>query len=104
MNFRIPGRMPTLYAHHMLVQPGEEEVVLSFFEVIPPLVYGDNAEEQIREIEEGGVIADCVARITIAKKRYRSFVEAMQQILEPISSEQEAGETSADTGRDNQQD
>ncbi len=87
LNFRIPSRMPSLYAHHLFVQPFEEEVVLSFFEVVPPLILPDT-EDQMKILQEQGIPADCIARITIAKNRYQSFVEAMNRVLELVKAEQ----------------
>jgi hypothetical protein len=80
LKFGIPQGMSSRYAHHLIVQPNENEVILSFFEVIPPLLLG-NPEEQL-EILKKGVRADCVARITVAKSRYPDFVRAMGSILE----------------------
>ena len=88
VNFRITGRMPTLYAHHMVVQPGEHEVTISFFEVVPPLIT-DNSEDQIKLLQEVGIVAECVARITVAKSRFPGFAQVMQQILSQMLSEQQ---------------
>jgi len=106
LNFRIPSRMPTLYAHHMIVQPGEHEVTISFFEVIPPLVLG-GPKEQMKLLQETGIMAECVARITVAKSRYPAFAEAMQQVLSQVTSEQdntEKEQANADSGGDNKKD
>src|SRR5205085_12361404 len=82
LNFRIPGRMPTVYAHHMIIQPGDYEVTLSFFEVIPPLV--TDGEDQLNLLREVGIVAECVARITVAKDRFAGFARAIQQIASQI--------------------
>jgi hypothetical protein len=102
VNFRIPSRMPALYAHHMLVQPGDHEVTLSFFEVIPPPLL---EEDQLKLMEETGVTAECIARITIAKNRFPAFVKAMQDGLSRISPQKEVGmeQANADSSKHNQQ-
>ena len=87
VNFRIPGRMPSVYAQHMLVQPGENEVVVSFFELVLPPFSGPPSEEDLKAISESGVIADCVARVTIAKNKFPNFATAMQQIADLLASE-----------------
>jgi hypothetical protein len=84
LRYRLPSRMPTLYVHHLFVQVGEDDVTLSFFEVIPPYITDANKEEQIRLLQETGLTAECVARITISKARYPSFVTAMQQVLDQV--------------------
>jgi len=101
LNFRIPPRMPSLYAYHLIVQAGEEEVTLSFFEIVPPLVISET-EEQMERLREQGISADCIARITIAKNRFPSFVEAMQQTLNLMKAEQpEEGQADADNSSNN---
>jgi hypothetical protein len=104
INFRIPGRMPSVYAHHLLVHPGENEVSISFFEVVPPLMTADTREDQIKLLQETGLIADCVSRVLVSKNRFPSFVNAMQQVLEQITAEETTEETNADNSGDNQQD
>jgi hypothetical protein len=87
LNFRIPPRMPTVYAHHMLVQQGEFEVILSFFEVTPPILVEQIAEaDRIKFLQETGLIAECVARVTIAKDRFPGFAQALQQIMGQITT------------------
>jgi hypothetical protein len=83
VSFRVPQRMPTVYAHHMMVQPGEYEVLLSFFEVIPPPSFAPD-EDALKKLQEIGVVADCVARVTIANDRFPGFVKAMADILEVL--------------------
>jgi hypothetical protein len=73
--FNIPIGLSSRYAHHLLVQTTENETILSFFEVMPPLVSG--TLEDIKEKLKGGVRADCVARVTIARSRFPDFVKAM---------------------------
>lgn len=75
------------YAQHLIVQRSQFEVVLSFFEVVPPVLLG-TPEEQ-KELLKNGVRADCVARIIVANNRYSDFVRAMSSILEQSSKEQE---------------
>lgn len=102
LNFRVPGRMPSVYAHHVLIQPAEHEVLISFFEIVPPLAIGDS-EDQLKLLQETGVIAECVARITLAKSRYAGFAAAVQQILNLITSEQTEETVNADANRSDNQ-
>lgn len=75
LHFTIPSGMVSRYAHHMLVQATDNEMTLSFFELKPPLVLG-GPEAQMEALKKG-ILAECVARITIAKARYPEFVKAM---------------------------
>ena len=106
LNFRVPSRMPTLYAHHMFVQPAQHDVLLSFFEVIPPLVTatGEPSPDQLKLLEETGITAECVARITIAKDLFPGFAKAMNDILEQATAPSvtlEAKEKNANDTRNN---
>jgi len=101
LNFRIPPRMPTVYAHHMLVQQGEFEVVLSFFEVTPPIIIEQIADtDRLKFLQETGLVAECVARVTIAKDRFPGFAQALQQIVSQITTPRESQDDANNT-RDN---
>jgi hypothetical protein len=79
IHFRIPPRMPSVYAHHLIVQESENEVLLSFFEVIPSIFTGEE-QERIKQAQESGVTADCVARITVAKQQFVRFAAVLAQV------------------------
>jgi hypothetical protein len=89
LNFRTPPRMPSVYAHHMFIQPGPNEVLLSFFEVIPPVMTEETPEERLRIVQEAGIVAECVARVTIASASFPGFAKAMQQVAEQVASQKE---------------
>jgi hypothetical protein len=76
--FSVPEHMSGRYAHQMVVQTMESEVILSFFEVIPPLLLG--TPEQQKELIEHGIKAECVARIIVPKNRLPDFVKAMSDV------------------------
>ncbi len=82
LRFRVNTNLPGRYVHHLLIQPGENEMILSFFEVVPPLLIG--SEEERRLTLREGIRAECVARIIVAKARYPAFVEAMQSVLQEV--------------------
>lgn len=97
-----------MYAHHMSIQQGENEVLLSFFEVVPPVVppgtTEQEAEERLKNLQEIGIIAECVAKVTIAKDAFPRFANAMGQVAKQIAilEVQEAQETQdADDTQDN---
>ena len=88
--------MPSLYAHHMFVQHGQNEVILSFFEVIPPILTEDQAAERRKIVEEVGIVAECVARITIAKASFPNFANAMPQVAEQITHAEPSSQNADD--------
>lgn len=76
------------------MQPGEHEVLLSFFEIIPPRLGPNATESEVNAIKEGGVVAECIARITIAKERFPGFAMAMQEIADFLLKEKQQAEKS----------
>lgn len=78
LHFIIPTGLTSRYAHHMIVQASDLEVTLSFFEAKPPLVVG--GIEAQKEALKGGVTAECVARVIIAKARFPDFMRALRDV------------------------
>jgi len=85
LNFVIPTGMTSRYAHHMIVQATDFEVTISFFELKAPPALG--GVEIQREALKQGVIAECVARVTIARARYSDFIRAFVNV--PLESKKE---------------
>lgn len=85
VNWHIPTGLASRYAHHMLVQATEFEVTLSFFELKPPVILGDTPPEVVKDILKQGVLAECIARVTIAKARYPEFLQAFTSVVSAIS-------------------
>src|SRR5260370_25654366 len=78
LDWQIPPNTPNFYANNMLVQYGEYEVILLFFETMPPLIFG-TPEEMKRQVESlKSVPAKCVARVSIAKELLPKIVVAIQ--------------------------
>lgn len=85
IHFNLPVEMPSVYGTNLLIQESEFEIILSFFEVQPPILLGTE-QENLEEIKKTGVRADCVARVTIAKDRFDGMVKAMQGFLSDIKT------------------
>jgi hypothetical protein len=68
------------YATNLLVQTGEQELYLSFFETRPPVVL---APEDVENIES--VTAECIAQIIVTPERLVKFIEALQQQLDAFN-------------------
>lgn len=79
IHFNNPVDKASVYATNIIIQPGEYEMVLTFFEVQPPLLLGSQ-EENIALLRSAGVRADCVAKITVSKERFEGFADAMKNM------------------------
>jgi len=71
------GNIANKYATNMLIQAGENEFFLSFFEIAPPILFSSEDENKIDSLK-----AECVARIIVSKDKMRAFVDAMQKSVE----------------------
>lgn len=105
VRFSIARGMHSKYAQHVMIQPGENEVVFSFFEIIMPPLFGPpEVQAQVQaQIQENGVPADCVARITIPISRFPAFVAAMQGVLERLTIQGEGNEPNHENNTDDDQ-
>ena len=81
----IPEGMPSAYANHCVVQWGEHECKIAFFEIDPPMLIG-TSEEKIEQAKNlGSIKARCVGRIVLAKefapKLLKILTEAAERII-----------------------
>jgi len=92
LEWNIPDNLVARYATNMIVQRAENEFLISFFEVKPPLFLGNPNEiiEQAKQIKS--VRANCVAQIFVAADKMPSFVEALQRTLEKPLEHVDSGE------------
>ncbi len=81
IRFRIPNKLPSVIGQHIIIQPNEDGVLLSFYEIIPPIISHETYEEQITQLKEIGVIAECVSKVFVPNSKYVEFVQAMKSIL-----------------------
>ena len=77
--WRYPEGQTGQFANHLWVQYDGHEYHLSFFEIKPPLLTSDTADEKRQELEQmGSVDARCVARIVVSAGRMKDFVQTMK--------------------------
>jgi hypothetical protein len=77
IHWLIPENISSRYANNIVIQHTEDEFVLSFFEIHPPLMLGlseEVSEEQLPDAVE----AECVARIIVSRNKIESFIEALE--------------------------
>lgn len=78
INWVTPEGLKSLYANLAVVQLGEAECYLSFYEAIPPPLIGtpDQVQEQAAKLTT--IAATCVARIAVTKEVAAKFARAIQ--------------------------
>lgn len=87
ISFNVPIEMPSVFATNILVQQMEHEVLVSFYEIQPPLLLpGSNEAENLAILKKTGMRADCVAKVIIAKQRFGAFADVMKQFATAIKA------------------
>lgn len=70
------GDVRSVYATNLVVQAGEGDIFVAFFEIRPPIMFSEADREGITS-----VTAQCVARVVISPDRMQGFIDAMQRNL-----------------------
>lgn len=72
----IPDGLPALWSNHFVTQHTEQEFMLTFFQIAPPILL-EPTEEEIEAIKSVRAIA--VARIVLTPQKAHDLLEAMQK-------------------------
>jgi hypothetical protein len=79
IEWHVPENIIRRYASNVVIQHGEHEFTISFFEIKEPLLLGI-AKEKLDELES--VRAECVAQIVVHPARMQQFIDVMQKNLD----------------------
>ena len=80
VTWAMPAGITTVYANNMVVQYGEHDCYMMFFEGVPPLLVGLTPEQQaefFNKIES--VTVNCVARVAIPKNLMPAIIKVLQE-------------------------
>jgi hypothetical protein len=72
IEWHLPEPGISRYATHMFIQRSDNEFILTFYEVQPPLIIGNESVTSAQ--------AESVARIIVSPQRMAEFVEMFRQI------------------------
>src|SRR5437016_1731260 len=82
IDWHYPEGMQSRYVNNVLVQPGQYELVISFFETQLPVLVGQ-PDENKRMLEElGSIRAECVSKIIVSPEIIPTLVSALEAGLE----------------------
>lgn len=82
VEWHIPDDIPLRYATNLVIQRLENEFLISFFEIRPPIILG-SPEEVVEKVKEfKSIRANCVAQIIVAADKMPDIVKALQTNLE----------------------
>jgi hypothetical protein len=86
---------PSYYANNVVVQSGQNEGYLLFFEMIPPMLTG--TQEEIKEkLETVKVQAKCKARLIVPRDLIPKIIAALESTNERIKAINAASEEGPD--------
>jgi len=74
-----PEGLVTKFTNHAIVQHSEQgEFYLSFFEIVPPAIFGTSEEERLEQIDKiENVSARCISRFVMTEDRMKAIVGAI---------------------------
>ena len=75
----IPDELENKYATNLVIQNTNNEYILSFFEIYPPMVLG-TPEYQLEQYKKMKTVpAKCVARIIVSPSNMNDFSKIIQE-------------------------
>ena len=82
VDWHIPEGAQSQYSNNVLVQAGQYEIIISFFEAQIPILLGQ-PEENKRKLEElGSIRAELVSRIVVSPEFLPVLMKALETGLE----------------------
>ena len=79
--------LPVVHANQILVQHTAHELVVTFFEVLPPVLSGNQAQEGVDNGETQPLQARPVARIVMSDSRAHEFAVELVENLRATNAE-----------------
>ena len=87
MVWNFPDDLLSGYATDILVQTGDQELYVSFFEIQHPVLL---APEDVKKLES--VNAECIAKIVVTPERLANFIEVLQKQLVAFNAKKAAAQ------------
>jgi len=85
------GDVDSRYSNNMIIQHTDNEFIISFFEVMPPLIVRDPDMKGKKVDEPSHATASCVARIIVNPDKVKSLIDALQTNYETYKQRVTAG-------------
>jgi Protein of unknown function (DUF3467) len=87
VDWHFPESIQSRYANNMLVQVGQFEFIISFFEMQLPMLSGSPEENKEKLEEMGAIRAECVSKIVLSPELVPGLINALQTELEKYQSQ-----------------
>jgi hypothetical protein len=85
IRFQMDKFLPSVVAQHIAVQITTGNVLVSFFEVNPPVMFNPTPDS-IEKLQQEGLPVECVARISIPVSLFPGFADVFSKVAEHIRS------------------
>ncbi|GAC1342825.1 MAG: hypothetical protein NVSMB27_02120 [Ktedonobacteraceae bacterium] len=87
VDWHFPEGLQSRYANNVLVQTGQHEFVISFFEMQLPTLLGSPEDNKAKLKEMEKIRAECVSKIIMTPELVQGFIDALQSELDRFSSQ-----------------
>jgi hypothetical protein len=78
VEWHVPEGLQNRYVNNIIVQPGQYEITLFFFETqIPPFVGPPEANREYL-LKQGSVRFECISKMTVAPQLVPEIIKALQ--------------------------
>jgi hypothetical protein len=78
----VPDSIQNRYVHNMLVQPGNHELTLFFFETQIPPFLGSPEESRDFLLKKGAIRSECVSKMTVSPQLIPEIIKALETGLD----------------------
>lgn len=82
ISWNFPEGLQSRYATNVLVQSGQFEIIISFFEAQLPVLMGQPEENKAKLEQLGSIQVECVAKIIVSPENMPTIISALQVGLE----------------------
>lgn len=89
VDWHFPEGLLSRYANNVLVQSGQYDFVVSFFEMQLPVLIGSPEDNKMKLKEMGKVPAECVSKIIMPPELVQGLIDALQTELDKFSSQKQ---------------
>src|SRR5437016_9719002 len=78
IDLHVPDTLHNQYVHNVIVQPGQHEITLFFFETqIPPFVGSPEANREYL-LKQGSIRFECIGKMIVAPQMVPEIMQALQ--------------------------
>lgn len=78
IEWHVSEHIQSRYATNTVVQAGQNEFILSFFETLPPLLLGNSEQKADLVTRLHSIRAECIGRIIVAPEQILGIIAALQ--------------------------